>query len=192
MSLFPDKLSGLTEEHLFLFQKDEALNGTIAERELLVGKPNQVPKTVQNELAELIVALFFDDHPPSHHHPPTNPKLPPEKRGKRHRNYYIYELNQFRHWWKTSRLLLRLAGGLVFCGDDLAWEAMATFDVSRHKQARRARKMVKNIGRGGPIAPFLAMVHPFTRTLRIVLAFARAWEAKVDNRLYEVGLAEAL
>ena len=31
----------------------------------------------------------------------------------------------------------------------------------------------------------------FTRTIRIVLAVARAWEARVDNRLYEVGVAEA-
>lgn len=35
--------------------------------------------------------------------PKTNPKLPPEVRYKRHRNYYIFKLNQFRHWWKTSR-----------------------------------------------------------------------------------------
>jgi hypothetical protein len=31
-----------------------------------------------------------------------------------------------------------------------------------------------------------------SQTLRIVIAIARAWEARVDNRLYEVGLAEAL
>jgi hypothetical protein len=36
-------------------------------------------------------------------HPKTNPKLPPEARYKRHRNYSIFKLNQFRHWWKTSR-----------------------------------------------------------------------------------------
>jgi hypothetical protein len=175
-----------------LFQRRASVKGTIAERELLVGKPNKIPKTVKHELAELIVALFRDDHPPSHHHPHTNPRLPPEKRGLRHRHYYIYQLNQFRHWWKTSRLLVRLAGALVFCEDDLMWETMAGFDVSRHKQARRAGKMVKKIGRGGPIKPFLDVVHPFTRSIRIVLAVARAWEAKVDNRLYEVGLAEGL
>jgi hypothetical protein len=31
-----------------------------------------------------------------------------------------------------------------------------------------------------------------TRTIRIVLAVARALEARVDNRMFEVGMAEAL
>jgi polyphosphate kinase 2 (PPK2 family) len=99
-------------------------------------------------------------------------------------------LNKVRHWWKTSRLLLRLAGGLMFCYDDLNWAMMQAYDVSKKKQAKQALKVVKRIGQGGPIRPFLQDVHPFTRSLRIVLAVARAWEAKVDNRLYEVGIAE--
>jgi hypothetical protein len=101
-------------------------------------------------------------------------------------------LNKVRHWWKTSRLLLRLAGGLMFCYDDLNWAMMQAYDVSKKKQAKQALKVVKRIGQGGPIRPFLQDVHPFTRSLRIVLAVARAWEAKVDNRLYEVGIAETL
>jgi hypothetical protein len=35
-------------------------------------------------------------------------------------------------------------------------------------------------------------IHPFTRTLRIFIACARAWEARVDNRFYEVGIAEGM
>lgn len=51
--------------------------------------------------------------------------------------------------------------------------------------------MVKQLGRGGPIKLFFDEVQPFTRTLRLVLALARALEARVDNRFYEVGIAEA-
>lgn len=66
------------------------------------------------------------------------------------------------------------------------------WDVTFHKQAREALKQMKRIGQGGSSKLFLGEVKKFTRALRIVLAVARAWEAKVDNRLYEVGLAEGL
>jgi hypothetical protein len=42
-------------------------------------------------------------------HPKTNPKLPPTLRFKRHRNYYIFTLNQFRH----VRLSLEKKKGIV-------------------------------------------------------------------------------
>lgn len=69
---------------------------------------------------------------------------------------------------------------------------MAALNVLKRKQARKGVKFLKKIGRGGPTKPFLAEVHPFTRTIRIILAIARGWEARVDNRLVEVGIAEAL
>ena len=59
-----------------------------------------------DKVTEAIFLLFLMGH---HYtsdlslYPKTNPKLPPVVRYKRHRNYYIYKLNQFRHWWKTSR-----------------------------------------------------------------------------------------
>lgn len=125
-------------------------------------------------------------------HPKTNPKMTPEKRFKRHRNYYVYQLNQFRHWWKTSRLLVRVSGGYEYCQSTVNWVAMAAFKVTRRKQAKAAFRSMKAIGRGGPSKDFLNNVQPFTRSIRIVLAVARGWEARVDNRLVEVFLAEGL
>lgn len=125
-------------------------------------------------------------------HPKTNPKLPPVKRFKRHRNYHIYHLNQFRHWWKTSRLLVRVSGGYEYCLTEINWVAMGLYKVSKHRQAKKALKSVKGIGRGGPSRDFLSNIKPFTRSIRIILAVARGWEAKVDNRFTEVMLAEAL
>ena len=45
----------------------------------------------------------------------THPMYPPIKRFQRHRNFYIYMINEFRHWWKTSRLLVRVSGGYEYC-----------------------------------------------------------------------------
>jgi len=191
MSLFPSKENSIENGLSLHFYAKDAVRATGEERELLIGKPNLVPGTVEHELAEIIHGLFMHQHHYSHQHPRTNPTLPPEKRFTRHRNYYIWLLNQFRHWWKTSRLLVRLSGGLVYCEDAFNWAGMAVWDVSHKKQARHALKIVKKIGRGGPIEPFLKQVHPFTRSVRIILAVARGWEARVDNRLYEVGIAEA-
>lgn len=58
------------------------------------------------EVAELILHMFMANFRYSadlSRYPKTNPKLPPVVRFKRHRNFYIFEINQFRHWWKTSR-----------------------------------------------------------------------------------------
>jgi len=127
-----------------------------------------------------------------HTHPMTHPKRAPITRYARHRNPSIYQLNQFRHWWKTSRLLVRVSGGYEYCINKGNWIAMGMYNVTKHKQAKMALKSVKGIGRGGPSADFLAVVQPFTRSIRIILAVARGWEAKVDNRFVEVLLAEAL
>lgn len=205
MSLFPTSKTSIDAEEgrplLFLKDRDNhdhpappphGYYGT-DERQLVVGKPILVPSTVQHELAELIVALFMaEQHHHSHTHPRTNPPLPPEKRFARHRNFYVYQLNQFRHWWKTSRLLVRLSGGYAYCWDGLNWVTMAVWDVMVKRQRKQAFKQYKRMGQGGAIKPFLDIVQPFTRTIRIVLAVARAWEARVDNRLYECGIAEAL
>lgn len=57
------------------------------------------------KVAQVIYVLLWMQHYSGdlNDYPKTNPKLPPELRYKRHRNIYIYKLNQFRHWWKTSR-----------------------------------------------------------------------------------------
>lgn len=71
------------------------------------------------------------------------------------------------------------------------WSQMARLNVHKHKQMKAAYRAMKAIGRGGAERIFLKRVFRFTRTLRIVIAIARAWEARIDNRLYEVGMAEA-
>eukprot|EP00539_Tryblionella_compressa_P014177 CAMPEP_0178819250 /NCGR_PEP_ID=MMETSP0746-20121128/2870_1 /TAXON_ID=913974 /ORGANISM="Nitzschia punctata, Strain CCMP561" /LENGTH=819 /DNA_ID=CAMNT_0020480499 /DNA_START=138 /DNA_END=2597 /DNA_ORIENTATION=- len=147
-----------------------------------------------DELADLILHMFMANFQYSDdlsRYPKTNPKLPPVVRFKRHRNFYIFEINQFRHWWKTSRLLVRLSGGYEYCLNNLAWFAMGAFNVKKHKQAKRALKSMKAIGRGGVSREFLQNVHPFTRSVRLLLAIARGWEARVDNRFFEVLVAEA-
>jgi hypothetical protein len=163
----------------------------IQERGIVVGKPALLTKAVHHQIAEIVYLLFWTEHPHAHNHPRTNPMLPPEKRFSRHRNFYIYWLNQFRHWWKTSRLLVRMSGGAVYCQNPLTWNAMAAWDVTLKRQAKAAAKQAKNVGQGGPMKLFLDQVQGFTRSIRIILACARAWEARVDNRFYEVGIAEA-
>ena len=67
-------------------------------------KSNHVVK--DEEVPELILHMFMANFRYSadlSRYPKTNPKLPPVVRFKRHRNFYIFEINQFRHWWKTSR-----------------------------------------------------------------------------------------
>jgi hypothetical protein len=57
-------------------------------------------------VAELILHMFMANFRYSadlSRYPKTNPKLPPVVRCKRHRNFYVFGINQFRHWWKTSR-----------------------------------------------------------------------------------------
>jgi hypothetical protein len=128
---------------------------------LLVGVPGKAPY-VEFEVSEVIVALFIDGQHGHdlHEHPKTSPPMCPEMRFKRHRNYYIWTLNQFRHWWKTSRLLVRLSGGYENCYDPINWEAMGTYVVSKRKQGKRAFKSMKAIGRGGPSTDFLSTVKP--------------------------------
>jgi hypothetical protein len=146
------------------------------ETELLVGVPGRA-RYIEFEVAEVIQKIFTTNTNWNDlgAHPKTNPKRPPEKRFNRHRNYYIYMLNQFRHWWKTSRLLVRVSGGYEFCLDRINWEAMAAYTVRKHKQAKRALKSMKAIGRGGPSRDFLHNVKPVSSFLeqRIILSWLR-------------------
>eukprot|EP00934_Nitzschia_sp_Nitz4_P003730 Nitzschia sp. Nitz4//scaffold380_size13111//5510//7999//NITZ4_008982-RA/size13111-augustus-gene-0.39-mRNA-1//-1//CDS//3329549879//3720//frame0 len=153
------------------------------------------PDLLDEMVAEAIYSLFVLQQGHWYDlasHPATNPKLCPERRFKRHRNYYIYQLNQFRHWWKTSRLLVRLTGGYEYCLNEDNWTLMAKYLVSKKRQAKKALRSMKDIGQGGYARDFLQNVKKFTRTIRLILAIARGFEARVDNRFMEVLLAEAL
>jgi magnesium-transporting ATPase (P-type) len=66
-------------------------------------------ESYDKEIAESILKMFMANFKYSNdisRYPKTDPKLPPVVRFKRHRNFYIFEINQFRHWWKTSRYVL--------------------------------------------------------------------------------------
>lgn len=129
----------------------------------------------------------------AHLYPKTIPTIPPEKRGKRHRAANFRRMNDFRHWWKTSRLLVRIAGSLCFAFVYYNWsDILPLLAVQKHKSIKAAVKVEKVIGQGGKNRPFLKGVQPFTRTMRLYMAINRGIEASVDNRFWEVLIAEAL
>lgn len=121
---------------------------------------------VEEEVAEKVLALFLQSERKSelNQHPKTSPKRPPEKRFRRHRNYYVFQVNQFRHWWKTSRLLVRLSGGYEYCLNPINWQAMGIYMVEKRKQGKRALRSMKAIGRGGPSRDFLSNVKPVSQS----------------------------
>lgn len=147
---------------------------THEETELLVGVPGK-PRHVEYEVAEVVLALFlaeksmepgiiYSSGNGDHLHSKSHPAYPPEKRFARHRNFYIWLLNQFRHWWKTSRLLVRLSGAFEFCYNPINWEAMASYNVVKKRQRKMAYHSMKAIGRGGPSSDFLNLVKPVRTT----------------------------
>lgn len=80
-----------------------------------VGSPGTM--TVINEedleIRDLLTRLFEKEHWWSYYNSKSrvgsttksHPPYAPERRGRRHRDPRVYWLNEFRHWWKTSRLL---------------------------------------------------------------------------------------
>jgi hypothetical protein len=126
-------------------------------------------------------------------YPKTMPNQPPEKRFKRHRATNFRRLNDFRHWWKTSRLLVRIAGTLILFSQLYDWTTLLP-KLIQHKKSglKNALKAMKALGRGGPNRSFLQTVHPFTRTVRLYMAIMRGMEARVDHRFWEVLIAEAM
>jgi len=99
-----------------------------------------------------------------------------------------------------SRLLVRLAGlwTLAVTGIFMAKMIRVSPGPFKHhkqklmeKNAFRAVRIVKKLGQGGPMKYFLNFVHPFTRTLRIVVAAWR-WIEAAQCRRGEVGTEEAM
>jgi hypothetical protein len=136
-----------------------------AETELLVGRPGK-SLYVEFEVAEVVTALFRGDKVHGmYEHSKTNPPFCPEQRFKRHRNPYVYRLNEFRHWWKTSRLLVRVSGGYEYCLSPVTWEQMGWYNVSKRRHGRKALKSMKWIGRGGVSKEFLNNVKEVRRFL---------------------------
>lgn len=59
------------------------------------------------------------------------------------------------------------------------------------KNSHRALKVVKELGRGGPMRFFLKYVQPFTRSVRLLVAIWR-WVESAQCRRGEVGSEEAM
>lgn len=125
-------------------------------------------------------------------YPKTLPIKAPVRRGKRHRAPNFRRLNNFRHWWKTARLLVRLAGAICFAFVFYDWtKTLSKLALNKPKGMKAAVKTMKVIGRGGLNRPFLKGVQPFTRTMRMYMAINRGFEASVDDRFWEVLISEA-
>jgi len=146
------------------------------------------------------------------------PAFAPFRRTARHRSFYLWWINEFRHWWKSSRLLVRLAGlfTLALTGVFLQrmlsvtpyhvlphlsnksnkWShkqkkhALKLFYKEMNRNTRHAVKIVKKLGQGGPMRFFLQYVHPFTRSLRLLVGVWR-WTEAAQCRRGEVGTEEA-
>ena len=100
------------------------------------------------------------------------PAFPPYCRKARHRSFYLWWTNEFRHWWKSSRLLVRLGGLDTHAHDPIVWAKMVSINPLRFKSLKKMYKLVKRLGQGGPMRWFLQRCHPFTRSLRILVG---AW-----------------
>jgi hypothetical protein len=119
------------------------------------------------------------------------PAFPPYRRKQRHRNFYLWWTNEFRHWWKSSRLLVRLGGLDTHARDPIVWAKMVSINPLRFKSLRKMYKLVKRLGQGGPMRWFLDRVHPFTRTLRILVGAWR-WVESAQCRRLEIGVEETM
>jgi polyphosphate kinase 2 (PPK2 family) len=119
------------------------------------------------------------------------PASAPFPRRARNRHYHLFWLMQFRHWWKSSRLLVRLAGLAVFATTEENHEAFLTLNLLKNKGPKHAAKFVKRMGQGGLMRPFLKAAQPLTRAIRIVCACWR-WVEATKARRAEVGMRELM
>lgn len=101
-----------------------------------------------------------------------------------------YYSQEFRHWWKSSRLLVRLGGLYVYSFDSTAAPAVLLLDPEKRKSIKKLVKFAKMLGQGGDqMRIFLKTVKPFTRTMRIIVGGWR-WVEAAPCRRGEVGLEE--
>jgi len=119
------------------------------------------------------------------------PAFPPYRRKARHRSFFLWWTNEFRHWWKSSRLLVRLAGLDTHARDPIVWAKMVSINPLRFKSLKKMYKIIKRLGQGGPMRWFLQRCHPFTRSLRILVGAWR-WVESAQCRRLEVGVEETM
>ena len=78
--------------------------------------------------------------PPFDIHPQSLPAFAPFRRTARHRSFYLWWINEFRHWWKSSRLLVRLAGLFTLALSLEYAEKMTRIDPFKHKKKGYSEK----------------------------------------------------
>jgi len=107
------------------------------------------------------------------------------------RSLGLSRITTFRHWWKQSRLLCRLAGLYVYAIDESRWDDIVGFNLIRKKGPKQALKVVKRLSQGGPLRPFMTNIKMFNGTVRIVVATWRFIEA-AECRRFEAGVTELM
>jgi hypothetical protein len=118
------------------------------------------------------------------------PAYTPYCRKARHRNFHLWWLNEFRHWWKSSRLLVRI-GGLETLAREY-WISMVDLSPTRYKQAvLRSYKYYKHLGQGGPMRGFMDRCQPITRSIRITVGAWR-WIESAPSRRLKMGVEETM
>lgn len=60
--------------------------------------------------------------------------------------YSFFHTKEFRHWWKSSRLLVRLAGLYVYSYDPVKAPAILILDPEKHKTIKKLTKFAKQLG----------------------------------------------
>ena len=105
MSLVPlTKANGgseSSENEYLMINKDNINNyngNSVDEEEPLIIEPETLiftNNTIDVDIAELVYCIIHQSHRAYNEQPQTNPRLPPEKRKQRHRNYYVWCVNEF-------------------------------------------------------------------------------------------------
>lgn len=149
------------------------------------------PKTTRPILATIRSTFTRQVDRPSQRESNTKavPAFAPYCRLARHRSYQLRWMNEFRHWWKSSRLLVRLGGMWTYATEESNWERITTLNILKKKGPGKALKVIKRLGQGGEMRFFLDRVKHFTRFVRIVVGVWR-WLEAAPCRRTEVGVEE--
>lgn len=121
------------------------------------------------------------------------PGFAPYPRTARHRSVGLYWTNEFRHWWKNTRLLCKAAGQAVSINSKNSHilSEMLKITPLKMKSLDKMPKIIKHLGQGGATRDFLEACRPFTNFLRILVGGWRYVEAAPCRRL-EVGVEETM
>jgi len=104
---------------------------------------------------------------------------------------YKQQKQEFRHWWKSSRLLVRIGGLYVYSFDPNIAPNILLLDPEKRKTIKKLFKFAKTLGQGGQLRIFVMTVKPFTRSMRILVGAWRWFEAAPCRR-GEVGVEEIM